>query len=176
MAKMLRSAVHHVGQRNNVIGGYVQRHPHVVSAHGYREPTRPAENRHIVFNNNQNTRAWRHRPANRRQMSRKVVFSICALLLLLSLCLVEAKKKKNVLAFTSMPPFFSLHAFAQPKSDVEKMKENCLQIVAISAVVVVVVEIANYMLSYGRPAFRATSTKLISTVRTCLSCRMALLY
>lgn len=75
-----------------------------------------------------------------------------------------------------MLPFFSLHAFAQPKSDVEKMKENCLQIVVISAVVVVVVEIANYMLSYGRPAFRATSTKLISTVRTCLSCRVVLLY
>jgi hypothetical protein len=51
-------------------------------------------------------------------------------------------------------------------SDVEKMKESCLQIVAVSAVVVVLVELVNYFLSYRRATFSSTVTKLINAVRT----------
>lgn len=99
-------------------------------------------------------------------MARKLVFLICAVILVMSLCLVEAKKKKNVrhlLPGTLSSSFH--HALLQSKSDVDKMKESCLQIVAISAVVVVLVEVANYFLSYRRPTFRATVTKLINAVR-----------
>jgi len=48
---------------------------------------------------------------------------------------------------------------------VEKMKENCIQVLAISVVVVVAVEVANYFLSYRRPSFGATVLKLINAVR-----------
>jgi hypothetical protein len=104
--------------------------------------------------------------ANPNIMARKLVFFLCAAMLVMSFCLVEAKKKKNVRCL--LPAAFSStvhHAFMQSKSDVEKMKEACLQIVAISAGVVVLVEVANYLLSYRRPSFRATVTKLINAVR-----------
>jgi hypothetical protein len=53
----------------------------------------------------------------------------------------------------------------QLKSDSDKMKESCLQILAFSVVVVGVVEAVSYMLWYSRPSFRATTSKLINTVR-----------
>jgi hypothetical protein len=98
-------------------------------------------------------------------MSRKVFLSVLAAVLLLSLCAVEAadKKKKNVSAHVAMPCVFG-NACMQTKSDVEKMQESCLQILAISVVVVGVVELANYFLSYRTASFKNTMKKLISAV------------
>ena len=103
-------------------------------------------------------------------MSRKALSLICVLFLVLSSCAVEAKKKKNVGPRHfggTLPVLFAIfpHACDQPKSDVEKMKENCIQVLAIYVVVVVAVEVANYFLSYRRPSFGATVLKLINAVR-----------
>ena len=108
-------------------------------------------------------------------MHRKVFLSVAAVVLLLSLCAVEAasKKKKNVRSILQRltpcqvslaMPCVCINTRMQTKSDVEKMQESCVQILAISAVVVVVVELANYFLSYRSQAFRTTASKLVSAV------------
>ena len=67
----------------------------------------------------------------------------------------------------ALPVLFSIlaHACYQTKTDVEKMKENCISVLAWSVVVVVSVEVANYLLSYRRPSFGAIVLKLINAVR-----------
>jgi hypothetical protein len=57
-----------------------------------------AENAQVLHSFSETTRAWHHQAAIEYFMPRKVVFSICAVFLLLSFCLVDAKKKKNVRA------------------------------------------------------------------------------
>jgi VanZ family protein len=82
----------------------------------------------------------------------------------LFLCVVEAKKKKNVCIhrYRNFPSVFQI--FLQLKSDVEKMKDSCLLVVATSALVVCCVEAVNYFVSYRRPSFRANVSKLINAV------------
>jgi hypothetical protein len=56
------------------------------------------ENAQVLHNLSETQRAWQYQAAIEHSMLRKAVFSICAVFLLLSCCIVEAKKKKNVRA------------------------------------------------------------------------------
>ena len=65
-----------------------------------------------------------------------------------------------------LPVIFTFsHSFDQLKSEVDKMKDNCMQVLAISVAVVVAVEAANYFLSYRRQSFGKTVSSLIAAVR-----------
>jgi len=65
-----------------------------------------------------------------------------------------------------LPVIFTFsHSFDQLKSEVDKMKDNCMQVLAISVAVVVAVEAANYFLSYRRQSFGKTVSSLITAVR-----------
>lgn len=89
--------------------------------------------------------------------------SSCCLCVLLR---PPARRRRTCVPFGSdcaVPCVFS-NTRMQTKSDVEKMQESCVQILAISAVVVVVVELANYFLSYRSQTFRTTASKLVNAV------------